>query len=705
MKLKSSILAWVHILKIIVPQNMKLLNVPFLVLTLSTVLGVIIGWYDLLSYPISLTLFIVLVAILSLTWYHSKKIDSRSHSFTIFTILTFIAFGVVLVQIHHPKNDDNHYSHKIKEEQYSKSALGLKFHIKERLKSTAYYHKYIVAIKHIGENSAKGNLLLQIPKKKTLHLLHIGDTYTVYAKLKVIPGAIHPYQFDYAKYLRNFYVHHRIIVPYDQLVRNVEIHQSPFRLADRLRKQINADLSKFSFTPQQLSIINALLLGQRQDIDDKTFERYRDAGALHILAISGLHVGIILYILNILVKPLQRWRRHGKRCSLLIILICLWCFAIVAGLSPSVLRAVTMFSFLAIGVQFRSQIAMYNALFISMFLLLCFDPLLLFSVGFQLSYLAVFSIVWIQPLLSKIYHPRYYISKVVWETCTVTVAAQLCLFPLSLFYFHQFPLLFLVSNLIIIPFLGILLGFGILVIILAMLHILPEVVAKVLGTCIDSINVLITWISNQDKFILEDIPFSWRMLVVTYTIIIALVFLFQKYERRRLYGLMVPTLFLFLIFTYEKQYAHTLQELIIFQNKENTTIGILENRKLKLYSKQAITRSEKSFLAGSYSITNKVHIDSSFFPLKNMYRYKDHTIAIIDSSSAIHYFQHSKPDIILLTGSPKIHLDRLIDSLQPKQIIADGHNYKYLMVKWESTCNRQGVPFHNVNKAGAFILR
>ncbi|EZH71451.1 hypothetical protein ATO12_07585 [Aquimarina atlantica] len=627
---------------------------------------------------------------------------SKGHSFIITMVIVFIIFGIALVKIHNPKNYSNHYSNHVNLKEQP-DEIGIQFYIKERLKPSSYYNKYIVSAKFLEGKAVHGKILLQVAKDSTQNVLNIGNTYTTFTALKPIPRALNPYQFDYSKYLQTQYISHKIIVLPNQLIDNHKIEYSLGYVADQIRKTCTSKLFKYNFTSTQLSIINALLLGQRQDISQDVFDHYRDAGAIHILAVSGLHVGIILLLLNLILKPLRRYYKNGKIIKLILTILSLWCFAIIAGLSPSVLRAVTMFSFLAIGINIRSKTSIYNSLFISLFILICFNPLLLFSVGFQLSYLAVFAIVWIQPLVSKIYKPRFYLSKKLWEIFTVTIAAQLGLLPLTLLYFHQFPLLFFISNLIILPFLGGILGFGILVILLAYLNILPGSIAALFGGCIDIMNIIIEWIANQKSFVIKNIPFSIGMCIISYMTIILLVMTFKKYDRRKLYGLGVSILILCSVMVYEKYITSNLQELIVFHNQRNTALGILENQQFRIYSKDSITIKTQHFLFGNYLIKNRATLDT-VMQLKNIYQYKKQTIMVIDSTS-IYRIKSFHPDIIILSGSPKIHLDRVIDSLHPKQIVADASNYKSYIDQWEISCQKQNIPFHRTDKKGAFILK
>ncbi len=679
---------------------MKLLNVPFVIITISTVFGIILEYYLRIHTTALLLSFFISVCLLGISWKRSKKMFSKGSEFLCIMIITFIAFGATLVTIHNPSRLTTHYTYQI--EEFTEKPIGLRFYIRERLKSTTYYNKYIISILRIEDKMVHGNVLLRTKKGSSQNDLNIGDTYTAVTAIKQISKPLNPYQFDYSKHLEKKYIHHQITIPTERLITNQKSIWSVFRFADLVRKYINQKLDNYPFNPKQLSIINALLLGQKQDIDQETFGDYRDAGAIHILAVSGLHVGILLLILNFILSPLQRFKQRGKIVKLILTILMLWFFAIIAGLSPSILRAVTMFSFIAVGMQIRSKTSIYNSLFISMFVLLCFYPLYLFSVGFQLSYLAVFGIVWIQPTLINLFRPNIYISQKLWETLTVTISAQLGILPLSLYYFNQFPALFFLSNLLIIPFLGGILGFGILVILLASLDLLPDIIAYLFGGCIDLMNWIVSRIAQQEEFLITDIPFSWRMLVILYVIIIAIIASIKKFEKRKVYAVGISLCILMCILIYEKQKNARHEEFIVFHTNQNTTLGIFQNQRLAIYSKKNIPKNTQNFLFGNYLVQNAGHRDS-ILPLKNIYQYKEHTILIIDSTS-IYNITSLQPDIIILSGSPKIHLDRVIDTLHPKQIIADGSSYKSFLNEWGVTCKKRNIKFHRTDKKGAFIF-
>src|SRR5690606_208367 len=194
--------------------------------------------------------------------------------------------------------------------------------------------------------------------------------------------------------------------------------------------------------------------------------------------------------------------------KLSLILLSLWAFSILAGGAPSIIRAVAMFSFVAIGLHLRRQTCIYHTLLVSMFGILLFKPQFLFDIGFQLSYLALFFIVWLQPQLAKQYHPRFKIARYFWDILTVSTAAQLGTLPLSLYYFHQFPGLFFVTNLVILPCLGALMTAGILAVLWTAAGHIPDWLIWVNETGIRWLNEFIAWVASAETFVWHNIPFD-----------------------------------------------------------------------------------------------------------------------------------------------------------------------------------------------------
>ena len=244
----------------------------------------------------------------------------------------------------------------------------------------------------------RGAVLLNIQRDSLRGQLAIDDQILVNAEFKRVSPPLNPNQFNYKEYLAKQGIHHQLFIDSAAFLQLSNTTSSLVGISGKFRNKVQKSLLKYNFKRDELAVITALLLGQRQEISKELLTDYASAGAIHILAVSGLHVGIILLILSFLFKPLEKIK-NGAYLKALCIVLLLWMFAFIAGLSASVVRAVTMFTFLAIGQSLRRKKVVEFSLISSMLFLLIVKPMFLFDVGFQLSYLAVFGIIWVQPKL------------------------------------------------------------------------------------------------------------------------------------------------------------------------------------------------------------------------------------------------------------------------------------------------------------------
>ncbi len=677
---------------------MKLLNFTIIKLTLFLILGIILGYFIEISASVSVIFSVLLLLILAVLYLKNKNQFRQNIWFGLIAYLAIIQMGVLTVNLHDQKNHKSHYIHNIKTKESDNTTIT--FRISEVLKSGKYYDKYVIDFIKVDDKKVTGKSLLNIKKDSLRKLLKVDKAYVVKTDFKTLIHPLNPGQFDYKTYLKKQYIYHQLFVNYSSLFLVTSKKTTLFGIANTIRNYITSKLNKYNFSNDELAIINALLLGQRQDISEEVYKSYTNAGAIHILAISGLHIGIILIILNYLFRPLEKLK-HGKLIKACILIFILWSFAIIAGLSASVTRAVTMFSIVTIGINLKRPTNIYNTLAISIFVLLLFKPLFIFDVGFQLSYAAVFSIVTLDPLFYKLWQPKNWILDTYWHTFTITIAAQFGIIPISLYYFHQFPALFFISNLVIIPLLGIILGFGILVIILAALNALPNFLAIAFGSVISWMNNFVNWVAHQEAFLFKEIPFSMLHVISFYLVIISFFnFGFRK-NFRSLRLLLLGIILLQSVFLYGK-WNKPNKQLIVFHKSRHTLIGNIFNNTITISNDfDSITETTNNIIKDfkvKHQISNSVKES-----IATVYALNDNNLLVIDSLGICNADSFNA-DYVLLRQSPKINLNRLIDSLQPKQIIADGSNYKSYIEHWEAICSKKELPFHQTSKKGAFVI-
>ena len=674
---------------------MKFINFSVIKFAFFLTAGIIIAHF----YPNILYFYLVISIYISLliTWYISRDHLFQTIYFGILTYACFFFLGAVTYQINLPEFQNNHY--------YQTDTIGLKenilqLKIKEVLKSDTYNSKYIAEIIAINNNYFNGKILLNIKRDSVEKILNIDDLLLISSKIKKIYSPLNPHQFDFSMYMKSLGIHNQIHSSYQRILNQSKGKFTLRGQASKIRNHLIKKLKESVLTPNEVAIVQALILGQKKDINKQLYTDYAAAGAIHILAVSGLHVGIIYFILIALLRPLKHLFKYELVISIIIV-ISLWGFAFLTGLSPSVIRAVTMFSFFAFAKAINRETNTINTLFLSYFTLLIINPLWLFYTGFQLSYLAVLSILWLLPLFNKVYCPKNYFARKIWDIFTVTLAAQTGIFPLSIYYFHQFPGLFFMTNLIILPFLGILLGVGIILIILSMFNILPDWFSLSYNFLIKFMNSCIHVIANQKLFLFQNITFSLYKVFASYLLIISII-LFWNYQNRKntlFFAVGLSILFSVSIFD---NYSNSKNELIIFHKNRQSIIGNKNNFVLNLYTSDSTLNIGNSYPIKAYKVAKRI-TDYSEIKSPYIFKYNEKLILVLDSLGI--YPDSYKIDIVLLTYNPKINLNRMLESLQPKMIIADGSNYKSYVKRWKKSCNKKNIAFHFTRTDGAYIIK
>ncbi|SDB66061.1 competence protein ComEC [Flavobacteriaceae bacterium MAR_2010_188] len=672
---------------------MKLLDFPLIKITFFLIIGILLGHY--VSIPLSLlTIFFSIFFMLIIVLIFSRIGTTKVSVFGILIILISISLGTIVYQIHDETISKSHYTNL--EYKRDDSPL-LVAKISKKLKPSFSQQRFIAEIFNLNEKEVHGQILINIKIDSTLTNLKIDDVIAINSTLEDVKPPLNPGQFNYKKYLANQSIYQQTFVTSSEIVRLKTKSTTFSGFAAGIRAKINSALRKYDINESELAIINALLLGQREDISTEVYNSYINAGVIHILAVSGLHIGILLLIFQFLLKPLESVK-YGKTAKVIIILILLWSFALIAGFSASVTRAVTMFSIISIGLNLKRAVNIYNTLAVSMLFLLLAKPMFLFDVGFQLSYLALISIVVFQPKIYALFEFKWKVPNYFWELLSVTIAAQIGVLPISLFYFHQFPGLFFLSNLLIIPFLGVILGLGVLVIILSLISILPEFLLQTFSFLIRSMNGIVAWVAGHEEFVLKDISFNGYELVAAYLLIIAMTALINLKNTRSLI-VFLGTIVVFQITEIASKLSAE-RKLIVFHKVGETYLARLQNEEMTVFTNFEKIDMKSPFLR-DYKIQNSVE-EINFEVMPNVFNFNNKTILVIDSIGV--YNTSFSPKILLLSNSPKINLERLTDSILPELIIADGSNYKSYVNRWKASCENKKIPFHNTAEKGAFIL-
>jgi len=576
--------------------------------------------------------------------------------------------------------------------------------------------KIMVAVEMVNINHAwlprTGNVIVYYPKKNTSPPFRYGDVVLVKGSPVPIPSPANPEEFDYRRFMRFKNIYHQHFVRENSVLLIDHIVPSMIMAkAYQARAWCDGTLKKYVTNAQEQAIALALVLGVNDGLDSDLMTAYAGTGTLHVLSVSGLHVSIIYLIMLFLLKPL-RTIRYGHVIIAFCSIVMLWGYAFITGLSPSVLRAVTMFSFVAIAKSWNRRSNIYNTLAASALILLVLDPFLIMSLGFQLSYLAVLGIVYIQPGLYSLWQPGNRLFVEIWKVTTVSIAAQLATFTLGLLYFHQFPTYFLISNLLVIPE-----SFGVLVVGLAVLAFsFATPVAGLLG----AILAFIVRVMNATVFTIDAFPASHmngiyvntlQCILLMFAIAAIVLSLKQHKFTYALIGAACITTFSivqWIMFSQHLQ-GHTLA---VYSIKGHSAIDLIHARQAYFFADTALMGDRRKidfhispnrlFNGVSAIQAGKAALFNTEFSGCTLMRCNGKNILLI-RAPAFDCPAHLDVDYCIIANNAVSDITRVREKINVKTLILDSSNTRDLSDAVVRQAKKSKLNIHAVLQEGAFI--
>lgn len=672
---------------------MKLLNTPLIIICLFLIIGILLGLYIPVSQYILILIIISSGVMLSLAFFYTKMQLARSYFFMAVAAISFTGLGFSISGVHVLKQ------HRIYSDLFQEESM-LHLRIKKSLKPNLYTHNYIAEVLPKNQNTPSFDILFtEFHGDSLVSNLRIDDQVFLQKKIELVNAPKIPHQFDYREFLKHQHVYGKLNFNRNEVVTIPSTSISWTQASVNLKKNIRQNLYQSAFQSKHIAFIEALTLGKKDLLSKDTYQDFSKAGVLHVLAVSGLHVGLILLILLFIFKPISR-SKAGKIFSSICIVIILWGYAFLVGFTPSIIRAVTMFSFLSFARISKRDSSSLSLLFLSAVVLLIYNPCFVYQIGFQLSYAAVFSIVTLYPILHQKIYFKYWLPKKAWSIFCVTLTAQLGVFPLSLYYFHQVPGLFLISNLLLIPFLIIILGACILSIVWSSIAPIPLLFKTVFEAIIETVLNFVHFIASQNKFILEKVYFSPSLLVLS--LIALLLFIFFVYQKKWIYLWLFSgcLLFMEIIYIYETDTLRKQKRFYVFHEHQKSVIGFQRDGQLTLITSDSLRIPNYEGLRIQQQL-KPLHIKNQ---KKNYYALFGESLFIIDSMGVYNIPEIAPVQYLVLENSPKINLEKVINLLQPQLIIADGSNYYSYIKRWRETAVKKKIPFHHTGKKGTLVI-
>ena len=660
---------------------MKPLKFSFLFYATALIIGILIQEY--LSVFSSILLFAIPVLFLGISlWFKEAKwqfISKNIYFFGASFYLICMTMGIGAAKYYNWVK----YQHNYIQYLTDSSDEVVVFTIFEKDKVGKIHTNFVVDITAVNSISCRGKAIVSLPDsllKPGLRLMAIGRFVDFQATANL--G-----QFDYATYMQRKQIFKRFTVKEFEVIgreNSLYFHIINFRYFLKERIEENSH-----FTSSTKSFLTALLLGDRTTIDGAIVSSFQRQGIMHVLAISGLHIGIIYMFLSWITIHLP------KRLKMLIILVCLWIFVFLSGFSPSVFRAVFMFSLIAIRKGIGNRQSTLEVIGQALFLSLLFCPVWLFDVGFQLSYMAVIGIVWLMPLFKNCYSANRLINYVL-SLIYVSIVAQISVLPLQLYYFNSLSLTFLLSNIIVIPLVTVLLIGGIIYLITAWTFSeVSEVLSFVLNKIVSVLLYLVNSIDSYSVYTQLKIYWSHNQVIILLGLIILVgIFLYQPRFRNiyflGIYSLLAVVIICFSVNT-EKQIfiiasSYKNQPMLLFPTSEN----------LVVYGNDSL---QSSSLVKSYQKYFKKQ-EVMMLPLQYVYQLDRDNLLLVLSDEMSYYQIDQQIDYILIQDNCKINYDRLLMNTKPKEVIIGKEMTKWYKDMLVESCLKNNIPFHDIRQKG-----
>ena len=554
---------------------------PFLRITTMWILGIIAGtkWFIGFTW-VFYTIVILFAGFICLAiLIQRKKYDIWRTTFGgLMCLLLFLLGG------YHSSN----YTQAIKNNHLVKcdTILGFTGVVNEDIQETGKFYKTNIKISKTKDLHSwipsTGKMIIYYPKSLKLNY---GDEIIVNGTPATIPPPANPYEFNYQHYLKYQNITHQHFVAEPQHIMIIAEGKGwhVYSKILQLRTYSTKLFKNYIGDKQEYSVAMAMVLGVKDEVDNEMVRAYGATGAMHVLAVSGLHVGIVFGFMLMVFGQIRRFR-YGRIAFAIINLLVLWTYALLTGFSPSALRATIMFSTIILAKTFQRQTSIYNSIFLAAFVILTYDPFMIFSIGFQLSFLAVTGIVYLTPKFYQVLEIQNKWIDKIWMLICVSFSAQIATLPITVLHFHQAPVYFWAVNLVVIPAAFIILISGLMMIIFGNF----AWVAYWLGEGI----ALVISIMNKIIFTVESLPGSAifplhitpiQALIGYLTLILILMFFYYKKYRYLQLGFIFLVIFVIIDAIDEINKSKQLQ-IVFYQLQGNTAIDFVDGKNSFLYA-------------------------------------------------------------------------------------------------------------------------
>ena len=692
-------------------NNMNSDRYPILKMLIPYIFGIFSAYFGNITRQNHYFLILLIIVLLTISHILFTKLAYKLQWIpTIFLLASSFTLGFFLTNFHFsPKFNDEEAKKISSNRLWDATIISTPVEKERSVKVIAQIHNTL------SGHPTNEKVILYIRKDTSALKLQHGDRILANTRLERAPPPQNPFAFDNRKFLQRRGIYFTGFVEaggWSKISESLSVQRKSSHLQALFARQFRHS----GLEGEEYAVITAILLGNDDTMPPTLKASYATAGVSHILCVSGMHVGIIFMMMNFLLKPLTL-NRMTNIIKTIILLLFIWFYANITGLSPSVTRAAAMFTFVSFGALLRRNTDIFHSLTASLAILLFANPLLIFEVGLQLSYAAVFGIVIFQPMLSKIWQPKTKIGNYLWGLATVSVAAQISTFPISVHYFGQFPNYFLISNLSVIFLSFIIVISGIVTLLASIIPNISIICGTILCYEIKAMNFIIRLIESLPFSLTNNI--SWTPIeVITLYMFIIFFYIFIVKKKTKHLTISIYALSIFLVINNLILIkSKNRNEITFYAIQKQSCIGLNHNGQGILVADSLFTKEGKEY---NFSVKNhelrcgiKSRVVSSseqssgawYFTRDDYICFLGKRIFVLNNQRDIYCCNpRLKADFLLLSGNPSATPEAVAQAIDFGMVVADGSCSQYRKKRWKKWCTDNNIPYHDTSESGSLTI-
>lgn len=528
-----------------------------------------------------------------------------------------------------------------------------------------------------------------------------GDTILLQNKFTPIKNAGNPFEFDYARYCARNNIYYQAFLPIEETAIYCHGSEEELKWTERAHTLCAAQLQHYVKDTITLGLLQAILIGENVNLDNELRQAYSDTGIVHIIAISGSHISFFFFVIAVLFSWIKN--RKYKWLQYFIALPLIWFYVLMAGAPPSAVRAAMMFSILGIGFSLQKSANSLNYLLAAAVLLLCAEPMWLFSAGFQLSFVAVLSLILFYRPVYQLVSPVNKITRLLWGAIAASLAAEILIAPLVVYYFHLFPVSFIVANLAAYFFMGVVMIAGMLIILLSFIPVVASSLAAWTVFIVGYFNQLVGSLQQLNPKSFTYLVLNGAEVIILYLAIAGIaVFLMNKKKAGVYVGLGAFCVLLVLLCRNE-WVALKQERLVVYNINRVSHAELIKGKRYHVLNTDSVNPRSKYYSIQPAHTAWKAYREAAKTDNKELIAVAGQTVLFLNDPPRN---QQELPVDYLIINYPykEVVAGQLNELFSPKKMVISGNYSRKRTAEWKEACRQLGVTLHATSTDGAFIL-